>query len=313
MAGNANFTTDLATTTYKKYAEKELRDNIFTSNALLFKIRKGGNYVPYDGGDTILEPVMFQEASGADSYSGFGLLSTTATQVGTNAEFTVRQYAAPIVISGRDLAANQGEVAVINMLKARMMNSEETLKGLLNAHLYNTAVGGTDGDELDGIGIMVDSTGTYGNINPTTETWWAATENAYATDLVNELDTNYFTVSKGSTDKPDLGVTTRAVYELLLHEIDPTLRLSSADMGEVGFESIRFRGMDVVFDEDCTSQAFYMLNTKYVKLRHHKDFNFKVTEMQQPVNQDAFISHVLWYGALTCSARLRNAKLTGIS
>ena len=313
MAGNANYTTDLATMTYKKYAEKELRDNIFTSNALMYMINKGGNYVPYDGGETILEPVMYAEKTGAAAYSGYDLLSTSANEISTNAEYTVRHYSSPIVISGAEQAANMGEVAVINMLKARMMNSEETLKGLLNAHMYNTAVGGSNSKSLDGIGIMVDSAGTYGNINPTSNTWWASTEAAYSSDLVTEMDTQYFTVSKGSTDKPNLGITTQTVYEKLLHEIDPTLRLTSTILGDVGFESIRFRGMDVVYDEDATSGVFYFLNTKYIKLRYHKDFNFAVTDMQQPVNQDADIAHILWRGALTCSARLRQAKLTGIS
>jgi len=313
MAGNSNYTTDLATSTYKKYAEKELRDNIFTSNALLFKIQKAGNYVPYDGGETILEPVMFAEKTGAAAFSGYELLSTSANQISTNAEYTVRQYSAPIVISGREEKANMGEVAVLNMLKSRMQNSEETIKGLLNAHLYNTAVGGADSKSLDGIGIMVDSAGTYGNINPTSETWWASTEASFSANLVEEMDTQYFSVSKGSTDKPDLGITTQTVYEKLLHEIDPSLRLSSTLLGDVGFESIRFRGMDVVYDEDATSGVFYFLNTKYIKLRYHPEVNFAVSDVKQPTNQDAKIWHVLWMGALTCSARLRQAKLTGVS
>lgn len=312
-AGNSNYLTDLATTTYKKYGEKQLRDNIFSSNALLFAIKKRGNYTPYDGGQTILEPIMYAEKGGAAAFSDYDTLNTSATDISTNAEFTVRHYSSPIVISGSEIAANQGEVAQINMLKARMMNSEETLKGLINAHLYNTAVGGSSGKELDGIGIMIDSSGTYGNIDPTSNTAWASTEAAYSSNLVTEMDTQYFSVSKGSTDKPDLGITTQTVYEKLLHEIDPVLRLSSTTLGDVGFESIRFRGMDVVYDEDATSGVFYFINTKYIKLRYHKDFDFKVTEMQMPVNQDAMIGHILWRGALTCGARLRQAKLTEIS
>lgn len=313
MAGNSNYTTDLATTTFRKYADTKLKDNIFTSNALLYKMQKGGNYVSYDGGEIILEPIEYAEKTGAGAYSGYDALSTNANEISTNAQFASRQYAVPIVISGREKAANMGESAVINMLKARMTNSENTLKGLLNAHLYNTAVGGSDGKQLDGIGIAIDSTGTYGNIDPTTNTWWAASEAAYSSNLVDELTTRYLAVSRGSTDKPDLGVTTQAVYEKLLQEIDPALRLTSTALGDVGFESIKFRGMDVVYDEDCTSGVFYMINTKYMKLRYHKDRNFFVTEMQSPVNQDADIAHILWYGALTCSARLRQAKLTGIS
>jgi len=310
---NSNYSTDLATSTLEKYAEKVLRDNIFTSNALMHVLQKKGNYVAYDGGVKIVEPLMYAEKGGAAAYTGYDLLNTSATEISTNAEFNPRSYSVPVVISGSDLTDNMGEAAVMNMLKARITNAEATLKGLLNAHLYNTAVGGSDGKSLDGIGIAIDSAGTYGNISPTTDTWWAATEAAYSSDLVTELDTQYFTVSKGSTDKPDLGITTQAVYEKLLHEIDPTLRLNSTSLGDVGFESIKFRGMEVVYDEDCTSGVFYFINTNYMKLRYHKDRNFKTSPFQTPVNQDAEIAHIFWKGNLTCSARKRQAKLTGIS
>lgn len=310
---NSNYSTDLATMTLEKYASKVLADNIFTSNALLYMLKKKGNYTPYDGGVKIVEPVMYAEKTGAAAYSGYDLLSTTATEIATNAEFTPRQYSAPVVISGSDKTDNMGESAVMNMLKNRIMNAEETLKGLLNAHLYNTAAGGSDGKQLDGIGLAIDSTGTYGNISPTTDTWWVATEAAYSADIVSELDTQYYTVSKGGTDKPDLGITTQTVYEKLLHEIDPVLRLTSTALGNVGFESIKFRGMEVTFDEDCTSGVFYLINTKYFKLRYHKDRNFTTTPFQMPTNQDAEIAHILWKGNLTCSARKRSAKLTGIS
>lgn len=310
---NSNYSTDLATMTLEKYAEKTLADNIFSSNALLFLLKKKGNYTAYDGGVKIVEPVMYAEKTGASEYSGYDLLSTSANDIATAAEFTPRSYSVPVVISGSDKTDNMGEAAVMNMLKNRIMNAEETLKGLLNAHLYNTTVGGSSGKQLDGIGIAVDSAGTYGNISATTDTWWASSEAAYSSSLVTELDTLYYGVSKGGTDKPDLGVTTQSVYEKLLHEIDPVLRLNSTTLGNVGFEAFKFRGMEVTFDEDCTSGVFYLLNSKYFKLRYHKDRNFVTTPFQQPVNQDAEIAHILWKGNLTCSARKRHAKLTGIS
>lgn len=182
MAGNSNYSTDLATTTLEKYANKMLADNIFSSNALMHTIQKGGNYIPYDGGIKIVEPIMYAEKTGAAAYSGYDLLSTSANEISTAAEFNPRSYAAPVVISGDDKTDNMGEAAVMNMLKNRIENSEQTLKGLINAHLYNTAVGGSDGKSLDGLGIMVDSSGTYGNIDPTANTWWASTETAYSSD-----------------------------------------------------------------------------------------------------------------------------------
>lgn len=315
MAGNANFTTDFVTSTYKKYVDRTLRDNIFTSNALMKRIKDKGNYLAFDGGKTLLEPVLYAETNGAKAYSGMEPLDTNSTDISTNAEFTARSYSVPVVISGDDMDYNAGEVQVMNILENRMMGAEETLKGLMNAHMYNTSVGGADGKQLDGIGIMIDSAGTYGNIDPSAagNSFWAAQEAAYSSDLVGELTDLYLGVAKGGTEYPDLGVTTETVYGDLLDIVDPVLQLQDTRLGNVGFESFKFRAMDVVYDEDCTAQTFYMINTKYTKLRYLTGRDFYMTEMQRPVNQDAMIGHILWKGALTCSARLRQAKLTGIS
>src|SRR3954470_18911550 len=112
--GNANFDT-LQTTTLVKYAERTLRDNIFDSNAL-FKLLKEKNLTPLDGGQVVLEPVLFGRNSTAGSYSGYDTLSATPQEGISAAQFAWKQNYAGIIISGlEDDIVNVGETAVIKL------------------------------------------------------------------------------------------------------------------------------------------------------------------------------------------------------
>jgi len=94
MAGNANFDT-LATSTLVKYADKQLIDNIFQSNALFYllagneDVRKAGSqtYKELDGGRVIVEPLLYALNSTAGSYDGYDTLDTDPQGGMTNAEF----------------------------------------------------------------------------------------------------------------------------------------------------------------------------------------------------------------------------------
>lgn len=318
VLGNANYDT-LQTTTLEKYAERTLRDNIFDSNAFFKLIKEKGN-TTLDGGQIIIEPVLYGRNSTAGSYSGYDTLSATPQEGISSAQFAWKQNYAGIIISGlEDDIQNVGETAVIKLLKAKMMQAEESLIRVVNQQLYadGTANGGKD---IVGLALAVDSAGTYGNINRTNNSWWGAQEVAVSASLVVEggstsLQRSYDLASKGGGRmSPDLGLTTRIIYEALESFFTPDRRYADGKLANFGFDSLRFRGnCDVTWDEDCTAQTFFFLNTKTFKFVTHPARNFKVDGPKRPTNEDSKIWHILWAGALTCNEPRRNAKLTSIT
>lgn len=318
MAGNTNYDT-LQTTTLEKYAEKTLRDNIFDSNAFFKLIKERGN-TTLDGGQLILEPILYGRNSTAGSYSGYDALSATPQEGITAAQFAWKQNYAGIIISGlEDDIQNVGETAVIKLLKAKMMQAEESLIRVVNQQLYADGTG-NGGKDIVGLALAVDSAGTYGNINRSTNSWWSAQEDSTASALVVEggstsLQRLYDLASKGGGRmSPDLGLTTRILYEVLESYFTPDRRYSDGKLAAFGFESLRFRGnCDVTWDEDCTSGAFFFLNTKTFKFVTHPARNFKVDGPKRPTNEDSKIWHILWAGALTCNEPRRNAKRGGLT
>ena len=59
---------------------------------------------------------------------------------------------------------------MIDLLEAKTKQSEMSLRDMLSRHAFATNVGG---NELDGLELIVDSTGTVGGLSQTTFPWWA--------------------------------------------------------------------------------------------------------------------------------------------
>ena len=83
-------------------------------------------------------------------------------------------------------------------------------------------------------------------------------------------------------------------------------RFTDPKTGDLGFPTIKFMDADVVLDGGiggyCPANTGFMLNTKYIFLRPHKDRNFvPIGGERQAVNQDAVVKLIGWAGNLTCS------------
>ena len=310
-AGNANFNT-LATTTLVKYADKTLTDNIFQSNALFFllagseDVRKAGGrgYKELDGGEKIVEPLLYASNSTAGSYDGYDVLDTDPQDGMTNAEFDWKQYSVSVSISGREKRQNSGETAVLNLLEGKIMQAEMSLIESMNGDLFT-----------DGLVLAVDSAGTYGNIARTDNSWWGAQETAVTGPLtIDVMRTMYNDCSKGyGKDHPNLIVTDQDEYEAYEAKLQPDMRYSDNKLGDAGFENLKFKGAQIVYDEQCNAGVMYFLNTMYMGLRVHQDAKFTVTEELRPVDQDAFVKQILWMGNLVTKNARRLGKLTGLT
>lgn len=321
MAGNANFDT-IATTTLVKYADKTLIDNIFQSNAMFYlmagteKVRKanGRGYKELDGGLKIVEPLLYATNSTAGSYSGYDVLDTDPQEGMTNAEFEWKQYSVSVSISGKEKRQNSGETAVLNLLEGKIMQAEMSLIETMNGDLFTDGTGNSSKD-LTGLVLAVDSAGAYGNISRTTETWWSAQETAVSGPLtIAVMRTKYNDASNGyNKDHPELILTDQDEYEAYEAKLQPDMRFADNKLGDAGFENLKFKGAQIVFDEQCNAGVMYFLNMKYLGLRVHKDARFSVTEEQRPVDQDAFVKQILFMGNLVSSNARRQGKLTGLT
>jgi hypothetical protein len=84
-------------------------------------------------------------------------------------------------------------------------------------------------------------------------------------------------------------------------------------LAEMGFDALRFEGVDVIFDNNCTSDRVYGVNTRWTNLDIHKDNNFVTGDFIEPANQDILVAKIKLYAQLTTSRREANFVASGFS
>jgi hypothetical protein len=305
----------LLSTTLKKY-RKTLVDNIHKSNAVFFYLKQNGGIKEEDGGERIVQPLMYGKNDTARSYSGYEILDVTPQTGIDSAEFNWKQYSVSITISGEEERKNSGTSKIIDILEARTKQAEMSLTESLSQGLFSDGTGNA-GKDLTGLEAMVLNSGIYGGIDSSTYTWWQAGVEATSEALgLPKMRTAFNGASIGGKDTPDLIVTTQALFEKYESLVTPTIMMNSdgtKKLADAGFQALQFKGVPIVWDELCPSGTMYFLNTKHMKLVVHKDANFETSDFVKPENQDAKVAQILFMGNLTCDRRKSFYKLTNKS
>jgi hypothetical protein len=306
---NANFDA-LLSTTLANYRD-QLTDNIFTARPLTYFLQDKGRIRMLNGGTKIVEPLIYGESTTVKSYSGYDSISLTAQTGITAAEYDWKQYAASIAISGIEEAKNNGEQEIINLLEAKIMQAEESMREGFNRMFYADGTGNS-GKDWNGLGNLVEASGTVGGINRATtgnEYWRSYEENTATALTLAQMSTAYNSVSVGN-DHPDMVLTTQTLFEKYEALLQPQLRYTDTRTADAGFQNLLFKAAPVVYDEHCTAGIVYFLNSKYLTLVGHSGKWFSQTEFVRPEDLDARYALIMCYGNLTCRNAAKQGKLT---
>lgn len=270
---------------------------------------------------------MYGTNTTVKSYSGYDLLDTTPQGGIGDALFTMKQLAGTVVIDRFSTRKNAGRSQIINLVSSKMKQLELSFQDALSTMIFADGTGNGSKD-IDGLAKLVSITptasGTVGGFDQASYSWWqnyqdTATYASAAYDsLIADIGKAYNTVSKRK-DHPDFAVTTQTVYQGLEGLLVKTINYNSDAIGSglrdatLGFENIKYRGMIITFDDDCTASQMWILNTKYLKLNVDRETDFITLPTQRPINQDASVTPILWYGNMTVSNRKRQGVLSGIT
>jgi hypothetical protein len=321
MAGVAESRTwdALLTTTLAKYGNK-LADNIFDDYPLLSwfngklgsATRKSKLKKLQDGGESLVEQVLYEMSTAIKTYSGYEVLDLTPQEGMTIARYSWRQYAVGITISGLERRSNAGESKMIDLLEAKTKQAEQTFRDRLSRDFYGS---NSDGKSVDGLGTIVSSSGTCGGLSASTYTWWASTATAsgsFAAQGLKDMRTLFNTLSFGN-NTPDGLFTTQSIFEYFETALQPQERYVNAEAANSGFANLTFKNIPLYFDRDCTSGVLFMLNSKNIKLQVHKDADMEPSPFVTPENQDASSSTIIFQGNMTTDERRKHGKLTSIT
>lgn len=315
---NANYN-DIFTTTLESRTKK-LADNISNNNAILARLKEKGKSQHITGGSKILQELEYGQGD-MIWYNGYDNIDYSPKELFTAAEYPLKLCAVPVSISGEDMLKNSGRERMIDLFAARIANAERTMKNEMSKAIYSDGTG-SNGKEIGGLKLLVaddPTSGIVGNINRATvgNEYWRnqakTSEVALTAETIRqEMDAMYLKCTRGS-DKPDLIVADDTLYSLYEQSLTPLQRFTNPKMAEAGFETLKFKGADVIFDGGqggaCPAKHMYFLNTDYIYLRSHKDRNMKVIGGDRlAINKDALYKIIGWAGNMTLS----NAKLQGV-
>jgi hypothetical protein len=323
-AGNSTFTT-FVTSTLRNY-RKQLVENIMGQQALWFQLKERGFIVEDKGGRSIVVPLMYGDNSTVSSYSGYDLLDVTPQYGITAAEYDWKYIAGSVTISGQEEFENSGDkVRIFNLLDAKIRQLELSLKKEMNSQLFAAGTG-NGGKDLTGLEAAVEdgaTWATYGGIDSSDadNSWWRNQYEAFTgTDFATaegsstqglDIMRSMFTSCIRGNSKPTLIVTTADLYNEYEANVEGNkMRTMSNKLADAGFMNIEFKGVPMVFDEDCPDNEMLFLNSEFIKLVVGKGRNFSSTEFVKPQNQDAKSSQVLWAGNLVTSKRDQHGRIT---
>lgn len=304
--------TELVATTIRN-RQKEFADNVTNHNALLMRLESKGNIRMTDGGRSILEEIEWDENSTASFYAGYEVLDTTPQDVLSGAEFDWKQASTTVTANGLETRTiNKGEAATAALLGSRITNAMHSMKNLMAERVYSDGTADA-GKEIGGLQLLIADDPTtstvIGGINQNTFTFWRnkAVSNAAitTTNITSLMNTLWIQLLRGA-DKPDLIMADQNLYTTYEAALQQQQRFMSPETGAAGFESLKYKTADVVYDDQCPANHMYFINTDYLYLRVDPDTNYEPVEERASVNQDAIVIPILWTGNMTtCIRRLQ--------
>ena len=304
----------LASITHELIVPKAV-DNVFASNPLLFRFKERG--IKYDGGRDIVIPLVYDDVNAVQAYEGSEVLSTEINDNITAAVFNWRQYSAFFGVTGREELINNGKNGVVNLLKTKQKVTELSLLNQLGTDLQGSNSGGKS---LDGLGLMLSTSSTYGGIAVADMAAWAAKSRTTTSNTLALFDLQKLqgdcTIG---ADHPTLIVTRQSVYNKIWSLLQPDQRFVDDKLGKAGFGGITFNGLPIVVDSHVagsdggsTNNEVQMLNEAYVGLAIHSDVNFKTIPIPQVKDQDVKMVRILFAGNMWGSARRMHGEIADI-
>lgn len=306
------------------------QDLVSNANVLLAVMKSKGMWKTFEG-PTIRERLLYAESGTYTRYSGYQFLNPSPAELINDAEFTPKMAAVSVVLAMEDILQNSGSTAqLMNIMDVHLEAAEQELQDRFTEDLHSdgTADGGR---QIGGLQLAIPTTvssGTYGGISRSNAIWQTTTydANSYFSGITAVNSTtikpifNQIMIERSRGKKgPDLILSAQEHYLAYQAATESIQRITDGGgVAKLGFPSLKFYGagksVDITLEggigSAMPSAISYFIDTDALKFRYHKDRNFsKFGGKQTPVNQDAVVQHIGFYGELTMCNPLHMAKL----
>jgi hypothetical protein len=302
-------------------------DLVSNSNAILFLMKKKGQFKTFSG-PTIRERLLYNESGTYTRYAGYQFLNPAPAELFNDAEFTAKLAAVSVTLSGEDILKNSGTNQLKDIMEEHMSAAEQELQDRFVEDLHSA---GSESNQIGGLQMAIPTTptNTYGGIDRNAQTIWRTTTydansafsgiTAVTSSTVKTIFDNIMIARSRGNKGPNVIASSAEHYIAYTAATVAIQQITNEnELGKLGFSSLKYFGagksVDVVLEGGIGSampaNTTYFLDTAALRFRYHPDRNFvKFGGKQMPVNQDAIVQHIGFYGNLTLNNPLHSAKM----
>jgi len=322
--------TNTVTAIARRYILPQITDQIYASNVLLYRLMKGNKRI-VQGGTQIEVPLMYARFNTGGPYSGYQPFNTTPSDTIKNAAFDWKQQYVTWAVDGLTMIRVDSPEAIANFLTLQSQQAIMEMAENLAVGLFGSGTGAGDGVNntsainLDGLAGLVGTGSTignnsYGGVTRTANTWWNSSVQGVtstATMSLSNLQTSFSAAQRGG-HHPTIIVSNQDQYNrywaLNAAGTNPSVQYVRQPQGHdallasAGFTNLLFNNIPWVVDShvgqgvvDANNSRVYFLNENFLNWVVSPRADFYIKPFQEPYNQDAMVSSVLWAGNLVCT------------
>ena len=300
---------------------KAIVDQAFDATPFWYLLKKKGKRSTQTGGRSIEIPLQYAKNETVKFIGRGGTVDLEATDPLTVVHWQWRYLTGQIIRYFADFQQNRGKAQLIKKVNADIDNLQSSLIDELETALFSDGTGDS-GNAIDGLGNIIaeaPATGTVGDLNRATYSWWrnqyknmsGEAASIYLRKRMNTMFNDCGKQGKGVTRFPDIMVCAQDVHELYEDEALEISRIMISDrkMADLGFGDIAYKGRPITWSPSCPSGSMYFLNTSVLEWIADPIENFSLGEWLPIVNQPRdVVAHSMTVGNLVAG----NCKRLGV-
>ena len=294
-----------------------LTEGVFNASVLLRELRAKQEIE--DGGKKLILPLMVKDdtESPGGHYSKAEALSLSENDSISASEHDWVYAYQPVVVYKSDIAKNSGQLGVLKLLDSKVKQAKLAMaQDLDKAFLTGTSAN----KQTVGIDSMIASSGSYGGINSTDLSSWAANvdDNSGVNRALTKaiLDGNYDLCVEPGQGSPSHGFCRAQVFTKIKGLITAQQRVMEKDSldgyGHTGPELI-YNGVKYCVDNNVAASTLFHLDLEHFKLYVLKGGNMRVDRKDSLETADALLERVHFYYVTAASERKFHGRINDIT
>jgi hypothetical protein len=299
------------------YVEKTPNDIYFKSNVLLFKLLGGEMGTRLIPGGKKIQVILEYTKGNSGSYGNTTKLPLGKKEIYNAAFFRWAAYFAGVTIDLDDQRQNSGDLAIINLVNGKLKNAQKSIRTDMGTDIYLAA---TDNNKFNGLGDMFNTTTStpYGEIAQDDMAEWAAVKTTSPAAAISfkimQSIRRGASIDDNKEGKPDLYITTELLKDGFERTLQSQARYSDVRLINAGFDNILFGGVPVVTDNKQAAGTCDAINTNFIDILTHEDYNFTKPVWASPIDQpDLKVAFIRWSGNLICRNRKAHHRRTDLT